>query len=80
MPAASFNFASVIILSGAVQGLFLCVCLIARAGNRKANRWLAALLCVISLHLLEYAASITGLTFEHPFLMAVTYPLLFAMG
>jgi AraC-like DNA-binding protein len=42
--------------------------------------WLALLLTVVSLHLLEYAAGLSAITLEYPFIIAITYPLLFCMG
>ncbi len=80
MTAITFNIWSILILLGAAQGFFLSVCLFAKAENRNANKWLAFLLTSISLHLLEYAADITGLTLKYPTLIAITYPLLFCMG
>jgi AraC-like DNA-binding protein len=76
----TFNIWAVIILLGAVQGLFLSLYLLAKSDNRHANKWLAFLLGVISLHLLEYAATISGTTVRYPALTATTYPLLFCMG
>ena len=78
--AITFNIWGVVILLGAVQGLFLSIYLFTRAANRVANKWLAFLLAVISLHLLEYAADISGITLQYPSLIALTYPLLFCMG
>jgi AraC-like DNA-binding protein len=80
MTGIHFNIWAIIILFGAVQGLFLSVYLFSKSENRDANKWLAFLLTVISLHLIEYAADITGLTLQFPFLIAITYPLLFFMG
>src|SRR5688572_12832563 len=76
----SFNIWAVIILFGAAQGLFLSIYLFTKPENRDANKWLALLLTVISLHLIEYAADITGITMHYPFFIAITYPLLFCMG
>lgn len=80
MTDVHFNIWAVIILLGAAQGLFLSVYLFARPENRNANKWLALLLTVTSLHLIEYAADITGITLHYPFFIAITYPLLFWMG
>jgi AraC-like DNA-binding protein len=80
MPVISFNLWSVVILLGAAQGLFLSAYLLARPENRAANKWLAFLLVVISLHLLEYAADLSGITMQYPVLIAITYPLLFCIG
>jgi AraC-like DNA-binding protein len=80
MTNISFNIWSVIILLGAGQGLFLSFYLFTKIENRDANKWLAFLLTAVSLHLLEYAADISGIALKYPFLVAITYPLLFCMG
>lgn len=80
MTGISFNIWSLIILLGAAQGLFLSFYLFTKKENRTANKWLGLLLTVVSLHLFEYAADISGLTLKYPFLIASTYPLLFCMG
>jgi AraC-like DNA-binding protein len=80
MSGIHFSIWAIIILLGAAQGLFLSVYLFAKSENRNANKWLAFLLTVISLHLVEYAADITGITLQYPVFIAITYPLLFCMG
>ena len=80
MTGIHFNIWAIIILFGAAQGLFLSVYLFAKSENRDANKWLAFLLSIISLHLIEYAADITGITLQYPIFIAITYPLLFCMG
>jgi len=80
MENIQFNFWSIIILLGAVQGFFLSAYFLLKKENRTSNKWLAFLLIAVSLHLLEYAADITGLTLQWPVLIAITYPLLFLMG
>lgn len=80
MSGIHFSIWAIIILTGAAQGLFLSVYLFAKSGNRDANKWLALLLTVISLHLIEYAANISGITLQYPIFIAITYPLLFCMG
>jgi AraC-like DNA-binding protein len=80
MTGIHFNIWAIIILFGAAQGLFLSVYLFSKSENRNANKWLALLLTVISLHLIEYAADITGITLQYPIFIAITYPLLFCMG
>lgn len=74
------NLWAIVVLLGAVQGLFLAANLFVKKENRAANKWLALLLTAVSLHLLEYAADITGLSLQFPALIAITYPLLFLMG
>jgi len=80
MTGISFSIWSVIILLGAGQGLFLSFYLFTKIENRDANKWLAFLLTVVSLHLLEYAADISGISLKYPLITAITYPLLFCMG
>ena len=80
MTGIHFNIWAIIILFGAAQGLFLSVYLFTKPQNRDANKWLALLLTVISLHLIEYAADIAGITLQYPIFIAITYPLLFCMG
>jgi len=80
MTGIHFNIWAIVILFGAAQGLFLSVYLFSKRENRNANKWLAFLLTAISLHLIEYAADITGITMHYPFFIAITYPLLFWLG
>ena len=80
MDGIHFNIWAIIVLFGAAQGLFLSVYLFSKPENRHANKWLAFLLTVISLHLIEYAAAITGITLQYPIFIAITYPILFCMG
>lgn len=80
MTGIHFNIWAIIILFGAAQGLFLAVYLFTKPQNRDANKWLALLLTVVSLHLIEYAADIAGVTLQYPIFIAITYPLLFCMG
>ena len=80
MNGIQFSIWAIVILLGAAQGLFLSVYLFSKSENRDANKWLAFLLTAISLHLIEYAADITGITLQYPVLLAITYPLLFCMG
>lgn len=71
---------SILIIVGAAQGFFLAIYWFAKADNRRANKWLALLLTAVSLHLVEYAADISGFSLRNPFIIAATYPLLFLMG
>lgn len=68
------------IAAAAVHGLFLAVVFFRKKGNRAANRWFAGLLLAVSLHLAEYALSVSGLIFRLPHLMLSTYPLLFIIA
>ena len=64
----------------AVHGIFLAFVFLIKKNNRLANRWFAFLLLAISLHLVEYSISISGLIFKFPHLMFVTYPLFFVIA
>lgn len=75
-----FNIWSIIILLAATQGIFLALYLLFKKRDQPANKWIAFLLIVISLHLLEYAADISELVLRFPIIIAITYPLLFCMG
>ena len=68
------------IAAAAVHGLFLAIVFLLRSSNRKVNRWFAFLLLAISLHLMEYSWSISGLVFQWPHLMFLTYPLFFVIA
>ena len=80
MTIITFNIWAVLILFGTAQGLFLSIYLFTKPENRDANKWLAFLLTAISLHLFEYGADISGISLQYPFLLALTYPLLFCIG
>lgn len=80
MTEITFNLWAVFILIGAAQGFFLSIYILTKKENIHSNKWLALLILVISFHLLEYAADITGLTLSYPLFIAITYPLLFCMG
>ena len=68
------------IAASAVHGLFLAAVLWLKKGNRLANRLFALLLLSLSLHLLDYSFSISGLVLEYPHFMFSSYPLLFVMA
>lgn len=80
MPQTQINIWAILILIGAVHGLFLAMVLWRKPANRRANRIFAALLACISLHLMEYFLSVTGLIFQIPHLMFSTYWVMFVMG
>lgn len=71
----------VAILFGAFQGYSLSTVFWLRGrGDRVANRLLATLILLITLHLSEIFLDITGLLARAPHLSAATFPLLFLIG
>lgn len=80
MNEITFNIWSVLILLGAIQGLFLSIYIFTQKRNLSFTKWLGLLVIVISLHLFEYAADISGLVLVYPVFIGITYPLLFCMG
>jgi AraC-like DNA-binding protein len=70
-----------IILFGAFQGYSLSTVFWLRSrGDRVANRLLATLILMITLHLSEIFLDITGLLARVPYLSGVTFPLIFLLG
>ena len=80
MNSTAFNIWSVLILLGAVHGVFLGLVLWRKKENRLANRLFAALLFSLSYHLLEYAIDISGIIIQVPYLWLTSYPCLFVIG
>jgi AraC-like DNA-binding protein len=80
MDSITFNIWSILILLGAVHGIFLGIVLWRKKENHLANRLFAALLFSLSYHLLEYALNISGVILEVPHLLLTSYPLLFLLG
>ncbi len=69
------------ILVGAVQGASLAgVFWLRSRGDRVANRLLAVLVLLITLHLSELFLDITQLLARVPFLSGATFPLIFLIG
>ena len=72
---------SVLLLFGAVQGGFLSLVLFRmRTGNNIANQFLAWLLLVFSLGLVEGFLSVTYLYLKIPYLIGLQWPMLFLYG
>ncbi|MFQ5569964.1 MAG: helix-turn-helix domain-containing protein [Rhodothermales bacterium] len=76
----AFNLLSVVMLLGAVQGLFLALLLRGKKTHRTANRMLAALMAVYSLGLASIALEIANAYFAFPHLLGTTTALPFLYG
>jgi len=76
-----FNLMPVLLLFGAIQGLFFSLVLFRmRTGNRLANRILASLFLLFTIGLVDGFFSVTYLFLRYPFLIGVYRPLQFAYG
>ncbi|MBK7872510.1 MAG: AraC family transcriptional regulator [Saprospiraceae bacterium] len=80
MDKGQFHIWAILIILGAVHGFFLSIVLWRKPENRRANRVFALLLASVSLHLVEYMLSITGIIFKVPHLMFSTYWTLYVLG
>jgi hypothetical protein len=79
MPNPSINLMSVLLLIGSAQGLFLaCALLRMRKGNRPANRWLAGLLFLFSITLIDGFMEETHYFFRFPHWIGLEWPTHFA--
>ncbi len=77
----SISFLSVLILIGAVQGLFLAFALVfMRRGNRRANLYLAALLPAFSVVLMDGFMYATNYYIRYPHLLGLVWPAKFLLG
>ncbi len=80
-PFGQVGFLGVLVLFGAIQGLFLAgFFLVRRRGDRVANRLLSLLIGLISIHLAELTLGNTSLIQKAPYLDATTFPLIFLIG
>ncbi len=71
----------VLILFGVFQGYALATVFLLRGrGDRVANRLLALLILLITLHLTEIFMDVTGMLARFAHLSAATFPLLFLIG
>lgn len=81
MPNPSINLMSVLLLIGSAQGLFLAGALLRmREGNRPANRWLAGLLFLFSITLIDGFMEETHYFFRFPHWIGLEWPASFAYG
>ena len=68
------------LLLGSLHGIVLAFALARRADNRRANRYLAALLVAISLLLADGYLAVSGTLFEHPHLIGLVAWTPFVLG
>lgn len=80
MEGPQLSIWAVLILLGAVHGLFLGVVLWFKKHNRQANRIFALLILSIAYHLFDYAMSISGMVFHMPHMIFSSYPFLFVIA
>ncbi len=72
---------SVLLLFGALQGMFFAVTLMFHAkGNKTSNRLLSFLLFIFSLHLAEYVMLASGFYQRAPHCIGATLPVVFLIG
>lgn len=67
------SFLKLILLAGAFQGLVLALLLVTRQGNRTANRMLAALLVLLSFHLVLVGFDERAFMMKYPHLSHITW-------
>jgi AraC-like DNA-binding protein len=80
MTSLTLDWLHVIVLLGAVQGLFLTAALFTKRRNRTANRLLAALMLAFSVFLAHAIYLAAGLVPRAPHFFGVAYPLPFLFG
>lgn len=81
MTGATLSFAHVVVLFGALQGVFLAVALCTKRTESLApNRLLAALLLCCAALLVEYALVDAGAYRSAPHLLLLSVPAVFALG
>lgn len=77
----SLYMMSILILFGAIQGSFLALVLARlKRGHRTANRFLAGVLFIFSIQLVEGFMSVTYLSVRFPFLIGIDWPMIFLYG
>ena len=76
----TLDWLHVIILLGAIQGVFLTVALAARRRNRTANRLLAAAMLAFSIGMASSVYHAAGLEQRYPHFFGWAYPLPFLYG
>lgn len=77
----TLNLWSILLLFGALQGLFFALTLLLhQKGNKTSNRLLAFLLFIFSLHLVEYVMVASGVYQQAPHFIGATLPVVFLIG
>lgn len=80
MPSLTLDWLHVIILLGAIQGLFLAVALASKRRNRTANRLLAAAMLAFSIGMATSVYHAAGLETRYPHFFGWSYPMPFLFG
>ncbi len=80
LPNLTLNFWSILLLFGALQGLFFAFTLLHHKGNKTSNRLLSFLLFIFSLHLAEYVMVASGAYQQAPHFIGATLPVVFLIG
>ena len=80
MARLTLDWLHVVVLLGAIQGLFLTAVLATRRRNPTANRLLAAAMLAFSLHLLTSVYHAAGFERVAPHFFGIGYPLPFLYG
>ena len=80
MDHVKFDIWSVLILFGALLGIYLSLMLLLKKDNKGANRIFAFIVLIFTFHLIETALWVTGLIRIFPHLGKTSYPFLFLMG
>ena len=80
MASLTLDWLHVIILLGALQGVFLAGALATKKNNRTANRLLAAAMLVFSISMATSVYHAAGLERQYPHLFGLAYPLPFLFG
>jgi hypothetical protein len=75
------NLLSILVLFGAIQGIFFALVLARlRRGNRIANRFLAGILFIFSISLVDGFLSVTYSAVRFPYLLGIEWPMIFMYG
>ena len=80
MPRLTLDWLHIIILLGAIQGVFLTVALVSKRRNRTANRLLAAAMVAFSIGMASTVYHAAGLEQRYPHFFGWSYPLPFLYG
>lgn len=80
MTSLTLDWLHVIVLLGAIQGVFLAGALATKKNNRTANRLLAAAMLVFSISLATSVYHAAGLERVYPHLFGLAYPMPFLYG
>jgi AraC-like DNA-binding protein len=80
MASLTLDWLHIVVLLGALQGVFLTAALATKRRNRTANRLLAAAMLAFSLSLATTAYHAAGLEKAYPHFFGIGYPLTFLFG